>query len=137
MRYFLTRPPSRTTGPPRPAANEVRRPDLTTQRPDSARHPARGVRAELGPRRRTINRMTDSKPYREFVVDRLLPSEVQWALHHDAVHGIAYAFENPIAVTDASDDPDDARQTYLIRADPEDVANAIVEINEWIIDQPR
>lgn len=81
--------------------------------------------------------MTDSETYREIAVDRLAPSEVQWALNNDEVHGIAYAFENPVAVVDASDDPDDDRKTYLIRAKPEDVAYAIVEINEWIIDQPR
>jgi hypothetical protein len=81
--------------------------------------------------------MTNREDYRNYAVRGLLPSEVQWALSHDAVHGIAFAFENPVAVTDTTEDLDDGRKTYLIRADPKDVANAIVEINEWIIDQDR
>jgi hypothetical protein len=82
--------------------------------------------------------MTESEAdYREIAVDRLEPREVEWVLAHDEVHGIAYAFADPIAVMDASDDPDDDRKTYLVRVRRDDLSNAIVEINEWIVDQPK
>ena len=85
-----------------------------------------------------MNRMTDSESYREFAVGPLLPSEVQWALNNDQVHGIADVLKDPVAIVDvASDDPDEDRKTYLIRANPDDVANAIVNINDWIADRPH
>jgi len=45
--------------------------------------------------------------YRNLAVNRLRPSELHWALNHDSVHGIAYAFRHPVAVAEASDDPND------------------------------
>lgn len=74
--------------------------------------------------------------YRNLAVNRLRPSEIQWALNHDAVHGIAYAFKNPVAVADSVEDPDDDRKTYLVRVKRDDLANALEKINEWIFDNP-
>jgi hypothetical protein len=74
--------------------------------------------------------------YRNLAVDHLRPSEIHWALNHDAVHGIAYAFKNPVAVAASSDDESDDRQTYLIRVKRGDLARALGEINQWIIKNP-
>ena len=74
--------------------------------------------------------------YRNLAVNRLRPSEVQWALNHDAVHGIAYAFRNPVAVAESSDDPQDDRKTYLVRVKRDDLARALTKINEWIVKNP-
>jgi hypothetical protein len=90
-------------------------------------------------RRRTIGQVSsssDEKEYRNLAVNGLRPSELQWALNNDAVHGIAYAFKNPVAVAEASDDPNDDRQTYLIRVKRDEVANALAKINEWIVKNP-
>ncbi len=78
----------------------------------------------------------DEKEYRNLAVNRLRPSELQWALNHDAVHGIAYAFKNPVAVADATDDPNDDRKTYLVRVKHEDLAKALGKINQWIVENP-
>ena len=78
----------------------------------------------------------DEDDYRNLAVNRLRPSELHWALNHDAVHGIAYAFKNPVAVAEASDDPKDDRKTYLIRVKRAELANALGKINEWIIENP-
>ena len=89
--------------------------------------------------RRTIGQVSsssDENEYRNLAVNGLRPSELQWALNHDAVHGIAYAFKNPVAVAEASDDPNDDRQTYLIRVKRDEVANALAKINEWIVKNP-
>jgi hypothetical protein len=89
--------------------------------------------------RRTIGHVSDANgkdPYRNLAVNRLRPSELQWALNHDAVHGIAYAFRNPVAVADAIDDPQDDRKTYLIRVRRDDLANALGRINDWIVNNP-
>lgn len=74
--------------------------------------------------------------YRNLAVNGLRPSELLWALNHDSVHGIAYAFKNPVAVAEASDDPADDRQTYLIRVKRDDLANALGKINDWIVNNP-
>ncbi|MCA2241608.1 MULTISPECIES: hypothetical protein [Mycobacterium] len=74
--------------------------------------------------------------YRNLAVNRLRPSEIQWALNHDAVHGIAYAFRNPVAVAESLEDPDDDRRTYLVRVKRDDLANALEKINAWIFDNP-
>jgi hypothetical protein len=74
--------------------------------------------------------------YRNLAVNRLRPSELRWALNHDAVHGIAYAFKNPIAVAEALDDPQDDRKTYLVRVKRDDLAKAMRKINEWILENP-
>lgn len=74
--------------------------------------------------------------YRNLAVNRLRPSELQWALDHDAVHGIAYAFKYPVAVADSIDDPGGDRKTYLIRVKRDDLAKALGRINEWIIENP-
>jgi hypothetical protein len=79
---------------------------------------------------------SDDDEYRNLAVNRLRPSELQWALNHDAVHGIAYAFKYPVAVADSSDDPKDERKTYLVRVKREDLAKALGKINEWIIENP-
>ena len=79
---------------------------------------------------------SDDDEYRNLAVNRLRPSELQWALNHDAVHGIAYAFKYPVAVADSSDDPKDERKTYLVRVKREDLARALGKINEWIIENP-
>ncbi|MBW0012749.1 hypothetical protein [Mycobacterium sp.] len=83
--------------------------------------------------------MTDSNhedEYRNLAVNRLRPSELEWALNHDAVHGIAYAFRHPVAVADAIDDPQDDRKTYLIRVRRDDLASALGKINDWIGKNP-
>jgi hypothetical protein len=81
-----------------------------------------------------------SKPfdddYRNLAVDGLRPGEIRWALNHDAVHGIAYAFKNPVAVAETSDDPEDDRKTYLVRIRRDDLANAFGKINDWITENP-
>ena len=74
--------------------------------------------------------------YRNLAVNRLRPSELQWALNHDAVHGIAYAFRHPVAVADSIDDPHDDRKTYLIRVRRDHLANALGRINDWIVNNP-
>ncbi|BCP37613.1 hypothetical protein MINTMi198_29830 [Mycobacterium intracellulare M.i.198] len=76
------------------------------------------------------------RDYRNLAVNRLRPSEIQWALNHDAVHGIAYAFRNPVAVAESLEDPGDDRRTYLVRVKRDDLANALEKINEWIFDNP-
>lgn len=89
--------------------------------------------------RRTIGQVSssnDDHDYRNLAVNRLRPSELQWALNHDAVHGIAYAFKNPVAVAESLDDPDDDRMTYLIRVKRDDLANAFGKINDWITENP-
>lgn len=78
----------------------------------------------------------DDHDYRNLAVNRLRPSEIQWALNHDAVHGIAYAFKNPVAVAESTEDPSDDRKTYLVRVKRDDLANALEKINEWIFDNP-
>ncbi|MGD1174221.1 hypothetical protein ACKUVQ_18405 [Mycobacterium seoulense] len=78
----------------------------------------------------------DDHDYRNLAVNRLRPSELQWALNHDAVHGIAYAFKNPVAVAESIDDPDDDRLTYLVRVKRDDLANALGKINDWITENP-
>lgn len=52
------------------------------------------------------------------------------------MHGIAYAFKNPVAVAEATEDPGDDRKTYLIRVKRDDLANALDKINEWILTIP-
>jgi hypothetical protein len=89
--------------------------------------------------RRTIGQVSsssDENDYRNLAVNGLRPSELQWALNHDAVHGIAYAFKNPVAVAEASDDPNDDRKTYLIRVKRAELATALGKINEWIGKNP-
>ncbi|CQD15497.1 hypothetical protein BN000_03228 [Mycobacterium europaeum] len=78
----------------------------------------------------------DDHDYRNLAVNRLRPGELRWALNHDAVHGIAYAFKNPVAVAESIDDPDDDRLTYLIRVKRDDLANALGKINDWITENP-
>ncbi len=78
----------------------------------------------------------DEGEYRNLAVNRLRPGELHWALNHDAVHGIAYAFRNPVAVAEATDDPDDDRKTYLVRVKHEDLAKALGKINQWIVENP-
>ncbi|SPM27126.1 hypothetical protein MTAB308_601, partial [Mycobacterium terramassiliense] len=74
--------------------------------------------------------------YRNLAVNRLRPGELHWALNHDSVHGIAYAFRNPVAVAESLDDPQDDRKTYLIRVRRDDLANALGKINDWIVKNP-
>lgn len=74
--------------------------------------------------------------YRNLAVNRLRPGELHWALNHDAVHGIAYAFRNPVAVAESLDDPRDDRKTYLIRVRRDDLARALEKINAWIVRNP-
>lgn len=74
--------------------------------------------------------------YRNLAVNRLRPSELHWALNHDSVHGIAYAFRNPVAVAESIDDPQDDRKTYLIRVRRDDLARALENINDWIVKNP-
>lgn len=91
------------------------------------------------PQKRIAGQVSSSdhdRDYRNLAVNRLRPSEIQWALNHDAVHGIAYAFKNPVAVAEATEDPGDDRKTYLIRVKRDDLANALDKINEWILDNP-
>ncbi len=78
----------------------------------------------------------DDNDYRNLAVNRLRPSELQWALNHDAVHGIAYAFKNPVAVAESTDDPEDDRKTYLVRVKRDDLARALGKINTWITENP-
>ncbi|HTX94220.1 MAG TPA: hypothetical protein VME67_04880 [Mycobacterium sp.] len=78
----------------------------------------------------------DDDDFRNLAVNRLRPSELRWALNHDAVHGIAYAFKNPVAVAESTDDPEDDRKTYLVRVRRDDLARALGKINEWITDNP-
>lgn len=78
----------------------------------------------------------DDDGYRNLAVNGLRPSELDWALNHDAVHGIARAFRNPVAVVQASEDPDDDRTTYLVRIKRGDLANALEKINDWIVQNP-
>jgi hypothetical protein len=89
--------------------------------------------------RRTIGQVSnpnDENDYRNLAVNRLRPSELHWALNHDSVHGIAYAFRHPVAVAEATDDPNDDRKTYLVRVRRDDLANALGKINDWIIQNP-
>jgi len=78
----------------------------------------------------------DEDEYRNLAVNRLRPSELRWALNHDSVHGIAYAFRNPVAVAESIDDPQDDRKTYLIRVRRDDLALALGKINDWIVRNP-
>ena len=78
----------------------------------------------------------DEDEYRNLAVNRLRPSELHWALNHDAVHGIAYAFRHPVAVAESIDDPQDDRKTYLIRVRRDDLAKALGQINDWIVKNP-
>ena len=78
----------------------------------------------------------DEDEYRNLAVNRLRPNELRWALNHDAVHGIAYAFRNPVAVAESLDDPHDDRKTYLIRVKRDDLAKALEKINDWIVKNP-
>ena len=83
--------------------------------------------------------MSDSNgedEYRNLAVKRLRPGELHWALNHDSVHGIAYAFRNPVAVAESLDDPHDDRKTYLIRVRRDDLATALGKINDWIVKNP-
>jgi hypothetical protein len=92
-----------------------------------------------GTQRRTSGQVSNSNhenDYRNLAVNRLRPSELRWALNHDAVHGIAYAFKNPVAVAESSDDPDDDRKTYLVRVKRDDLAKALWKINDWIFENP-
>jgi hypothetical protein len=89
--------------------------------------------------RRTIGHVSGANgedDYRNLAVNRLRPSELQWALNHDAVHGIAYAFRNPVAVAESIDDPQDDRKTYLVRVRRDDLAIALGKINDWIVKNP-
>ncbi|GBG38725.1 hypothetical protein [Mycobacterium montefiorense] len=79
---------------------------------------------------------SDDDGYRNIAVNGLRPNELHWALNHDSVHGIAYAFKNPVAVAESSDDPDDDRQTYLVRIKRDHLATALGSINEWIVRNP-
>ena len=83
-----------------------------------------------------MSNSVNDKDYRNLAVNRLRPSELQWALNHDAVHGIAYAFKNPVAVAESSDDPGDDRKTYLVRVKRDDLAKALGKINDWITENP-
>jgi hypothetical protein len=83
-----------------------------------------------------VSNSHEENDYRNLAVNGLRPSELRWALNHDAVHGIAYAFKNPVAVAEASDDPKDDRKTYLIRVKRDDVARALEKINDWIVKNP-
>lgn len=78
----------------------------------------------------------DDGGYRNTAVNGLRPNELRWALNHDAVRGIAYAFKNPVAVANSSDDPDDERKTYLVRIKRDQLATALGNINEWIVNNP-
>lgn len=94
--------------------------------------------ALTGTQRRTTGQVSSANDndYRNLAVNRLRPSEIRWALNNDAVHGIAYAFKNPVAVADSLDDPDDDRKTYLIRVRRDDLARALDRINDWIAGNP-
>ena len=106
-----------------------------------ARHNLRSIVVQLllaGTERRTIRHVRDSNDdeFRNLAVNRLRPSELHWALNHDSVHGIAYAFRNPVAVAESIDDPQDDRKTYLIRVRRDDLAKALGKINDWIVKNP-
>jgi hypothetical protein len=106
-----------------------------------ARHNLQSTVVQLlaGTQRRTIGHVSDphdEDEYRNLAVNRLRPGELHWALNHDSVHGIAYAFRNPVAVTGSIDDPHDDRKTYLIRVRRDDLAKALGKINDWIIKNP-
>jgi hypothetical protein len=92
-------------------------------------HTAGGPSAE-------VDSSDNDHDYRNLAVNRLRPSELRWALNNDAVHGIAYAFKNPVAVAESIEDPDDDRKTYLVRVKRDDLAKALGKINEWILDNP-
>ena len=83
-----------------------------------------------------MSKSNDENDYRILAVNGLRPSEVDWALNHDAVHGIAYAFKNPVAVAQASEDPGDDRITYLVQVKRDDVTKALEKTNEWIAHNP-
>ncbi len=83
-----------------------------------------------------VSGSNDDHDYRNLAVNRLRPSELHWALNNDAVHGIAYAFKNPVAVAESIEDPDDDRKTYLVRVRRDDLAKALAKINEWILENP-
>jgi hypothetical protein len=83
-----------------------------------------------------VSKSDDESGYRNLAVKELRPNELRWVLNNDAVHGIAYAFKNPVAVASSGDDADDDRKTYLIRVRRDDLANALRKINEWIIENP-
>lgn len=78
----------------------------------------------------------DDNGYRNIAVNGLRPNELRWALNHDSVHGIAYAFKNPVAVANSTDDPDDERKTYLVRIKRDHLSAALGSINEWIVQNP-
>jgi hypothetical protein len=106
-----------------------------------ARHYLQSIVVEFlaATQRRTIGHVSDANgedDYRNLAVNRLRPSELQWALNHDAVHGIAYAFRNPVAVAESIDDPQDDRKTYLVRVRRDDLAIALGKINDWIVKNP-
>jgi hypothetical protein len=83
-----------------------------------------------------VSDSTDEDEYRNLAVNRLRPGELHWALNHDSVHGIAYAFRHPVAVAESIDDPQDDRKTYLIRVRRDDLATALGKINDWIGKNP-
>jgi hypothetical protein len=83
-----------------------------------------------------VSNSDDDNGYRNIAVNGLRPNELRWALNHDSVHGIAYAFKNPVAVANSSDDPDDDRKTYLVRIKRDHLATALGNINEWIVQNP-
>jgi len=106
-----------------------------------ARHYLQSIVGEFlaATQRRTFGHVSDANgedDFRNLAVNRLRPSELQWALNHDAVHGIAYAFRNPVAVAESIDDPQDDRKTYLIRVRRDDLAIALGKINDWIVKNP-
>jgi hypothetical protein len=94
------------------------------------------TRGHSGEDHRQVSQSNDESDYRILAVNGLRPSEVDWALNHDAVHGIAYAFKNPVAVAPASDDPGDDRITYLVQVKRDDVTAALEKTNEWIAQNP-
>jgi hypothetical protein len=107
-----------------------------------ARHNLQSIVVQLllaGIKRRItgpVSDPNDEDEYRNLAVNRLRPSELRWALNHDSVHGIAYAFRNPVAVAESIDDPQDDRKTYLIRVRRDDLALALGKINDWIVRNP-
>ena len=82
------------------------------------------------------NSIDDDNEFANLAVNLLRPMEISWALDHDYVHGLGYAFNNPVAIADATDDPDDDRKTYLVRVRRTDLADAMDRINDWIIRNP-
>lgn len=83
-----------------------------------------------------MNNSTDDDEYRNLAVNLLRPSEISWAIEHDSVHGLASAFKDPVAVVNATDDPNDDRKTYLVRVKRRHLADAMDKINDWIIRNP-